>query len=105
MSKYPRKRLTWKMEEFLFLFWVLGIIVHTRAAGIGSCTCTIFFVPSVFQINAIWQRLEFGKAPPHQSDGFAGLLGRKGRLIRSAEQRQINEKMVYGECEVVSDTK
>ena len=21
MSKYPRKRLTWKMEEFLFLFW------------------------------------------------------------------------------------
>ena len=37
MSKYPRKRLTWKMEEFLFLFWVLGIIVHTRAAGIGSC--------------------------------------------------------------------
>ena len=30
----------------------------------------------------------------HQSDGFAGLLGRKGRLIqrvRGAEQRQINE--------------
>ena len=52
---------------------VLGII-H-RAAGIGSCTCTIFFVPSVFQINAIWQRLEFGKAPPKW--WICGIVGAK----------------------------
>ena len=49
---------------------------------------------------------DWNSVKPHQSDGFAGLLGRKGRLIQSAEQRQINENgMDGGECEVVSDTK
>ena len=82
---------------------VLGII-H-RAAGIGSCTCTIFFVPSVFQINAIWQRLEFGKAPPKW--WICGIVGAK-RSIDSecrATPDQWKNGMDGGECEVVSDTK